>query len=68
MSSSGLAAAVIQLSGRKKGSSGNCYRCGQSGHIKKECPERGGVAGMGIVSQRAGSVKGGSVGPMSAGQ
>ena len=28
LSNSGLAVAVMQLSGKKKGSSGNCYRCG----------------------------------------
>ncbi|XP_048191317.1 igE-binding protein-like [Perognathus longimembris pacificus] len=42
LTNAGLAAAVVQLSQRKGGNPGACFKCGKTGHIKRNCPERGG--------------------------
>lgn len=38
LSNAGLAATVMQLTRKQETNSGNCFRCGQPGHLKKNCP------------------------------
>lgn len=40
LTNAGLAAAVLRITGnRNKGEAGSCFRCGQPGHIKRNCPQ-----------------------------
>ena len=44
LSNSGLAAAVIQMSQGKGGQqNNNCFKCGQPGHMKRQCPQLSGA-------------------------
>ena len=44
LSNSGLAAAVIQMSqGKGSQQNNNCFRCGQPGHMKRQCPQLSGA-------------------------
>ena len=44
LSYSGLAAAVIQMSQGKGGQqNNNCFKCGQPGHMKRQCPQLSGA-------------------------
>lgn len=46
LSNAGLAAVVMQLQGRKRGTPAEaCFRCGWMGHVKKDCPERSATQG-----------------------
>lgn len=47
LTNAGLAAAVVQLTKNKRGSSGACFKCGKMGHLKRQCPERGGTGEAG---------------------
>ena len=44
LSNSGLAAAVIQMTQGKGGQqNNNCFKCGQPGHMKCQCPQLSGA-------------------------
>ena len=44
LSNSGLAAAVIQMSqGKGSQQNNNCFKCGEPGHMKHQCPQLSGA-------------------------
>ena len=43
LTSAGLAAAAVLLTQGKRSVSSTCFKCGQVGHLKPQCPERGGA-------------------------
>lgn len=51
LTNAGLAAAVVQLAGRKSSNTGACFKCGKMGHIKKQCPEKGRTGGSARMRQ-----------------
>ncbi|XP_028631766.1 igE-binding protein-like [Grammomys surdaster] len=41
LTNAGLATVVVQLTQKKGNTLGVCFKCGQPGHLKRQCPERG---------------------------
>ena len=47
LTNTGLAAAVVQVSQGKNGSRNTgCFKCGQPGHIRRQCPQQTGTGGQ----------------------
>ncbi|XP_031215363.1 endogenous retrovirus group K member 7 Gag polyprotein-like [Mastomys coucha] len=47
LTNAGLAAALVQLTQKRGGGSGACFKCGKAGHLKRQCPERGSTESTG---------------------